>query len=94
MTALLDYFGYIEFKDIIQYYYIIIHCYNSVFSQKYFLAHIFLQNINFQKEAIEKQIEEITKKENESDIKKAFSTLEGNIIVSKISNKKAEVHEV
>ena len=36
----------------------------------------------------------ITKKENESDIKKAFSTLEGNIIVSKISNKKAEVHEV
>ncbi|KER06028.1 Shikimate kinase protein [Marine Group I thaumarchaeote SCGC AAA799-E16] len=36
----------------------------------------------------------ITKKENEANIKKAFSTLEGNIIVSKVSNKKAEVHEV
>ena len=36
----------------------------------------------------------ITKKENESAIKKVFSTLEGNIIVSKINNKKAEVHEV
>ena len=36
----------------------------------------------------------ITKKENESNIKKAFSSLEGRIIVSKISNKKAEVHEV
>ncbi|MGY5143812.1 MAG: shikimate kinase [Candidatus Nitrosopumilus sp. bin_32a] len=36
----------------------------------------------------------ITKKENEAVIKKVFSTLEGNIIVSKISNKKAEVHEV
>jgi len=36
----------------------------------------------------------VTKKENESVIKKVFSTLEGNIIVSKISNKKAEVHEV
>ncbi|WP_428324518.1 shikimate kinase [Nitrosopumilus sp.] len=36
----------------------------------------------------------ITKKENESSIKKAFSSLEGKIIVSKISNKKAEVHEV
>ena len=36
----------------------------------------------------------ITKKENESAIKKVFSALEGNIIVSKISNKKAEVHEV
>ncbi|WP_428326619.1 shikimate kinase [Nitrosopumilus sp.] len=36
----------------------------------------------------------ITKKENEANIKKAFSTLEGKIIVSKISNKKAEVHEV
>ncbi|AJM92937.1 MULTISPECIES: shikimate kinase [Nitrosopumilus] len=36
----------------------------------------------------------ITKKENESNIKKAFSALEGSIIVSKISNKKAEVHEV
>ena len=36
----------------------------------------------------------VTKKENESAIKKVFSTLEGNIIVSKISNKKAEVHEV
>ncbi|MBL7001725.1 MAG: shikimate kinase [Nitrosopumilus sp.] len=36
----------------------------------------------------------ITKKENEANIKKVFSTLEGNIIVSKISNKKAEVHEL
>jgi shikimate kinase len=36
----------------------------------------------------------ITKKENEAAIRKVFSTLEGNIIVSKISNKKAEVHEV
>jgi len=36
----------------------------------------------------------IVKKENESAIKKVFSTLEGNIIISKISNKKAEVHEV
>ena len=36
----------------------------------------------------------ITKKENESAIKKVFSSLEGHIIVSKISNKKAEVHEV
>jgi shikimate kinase len=36
----------------------------------------------------------ITKKENEDEIKKIFSTLEGNIIVSKISNKKAEVHEM
>ena len=36
----------------------------------------------------------ITKKENEATIKKVFSTLEGNIIVSKVSNKKAEVHEV
>ena len=36
----------------------------------------------------------ITKKENESAIKKVFLTLEGNIIVSKINNKKAEVHEV
>jgi len=36
----------------------------------------------------------VTKKENEDAIKKIFSSLEGNIIVSKISNKKAEVHEV
>ena len=36
----------------------------------------------------------ITKKENESSIKKIFSVLEGRIIVSKVSNKKAEVHEV
>jgi hypothetical protein len=27
-------------------------------------------------------------------MKKVFSTLEGNVIVSKISNKKAEVHEL
>lgn len=36
----------------------------------------------------------ITKKENEAAIKKVFSSLEGHIIVSKINNKKAEVHEV
>lgn len=36
----------------------------------------------------------ITKKENETAIKKVFLTLEGNVIVSKINNKKAEVHEV
>ena len=36
----------------------------------------------------------ITKKENESNIKKVFSTLEGNVIVSKVNNKKAEVHEL
>ena len=36
----------------------------------------------------------ITKKENESAIKKVFSSLEGSIIISKINNKKAEVHEV
>ena len=36
----------------------------------------------------------ITKKENESNIKKVFSGLEGTVIVSKINNKKAEVHEV
>ncbi|MBS1267933.1 MAG: Shikimate kinase [Nitrosopumilus sp.] len=36
----------------------------------------------------------IVKKENESNIKKVFTTLEGKIIVSKINNKKAEVHEV
>lgn len=36
----------------------------------------------------------VTKKENESNIKKIFSALDGRIIVSKISNKKAEVHEL
>ena len=36
----------------------------------------------------------ITKKENEADIKKVFATLEGSVIVSKVSNKKAEVHEL
>ena len=36
----------------------------------------------------------IVKKENESNVKKIFSALEGNIIVSKINNKKAEVHEL
>ena len=36
----------------------------------------------------------ITKKENEGNIRKIFSTLEGNVIVSKVSNKKAEVHEM
>ena len=36
----------------------------------------------------------ITKKENEGSIRKIFSALEGNVIVSKVSNKKAEVHEM
>ena len=36
----------------------------------------------------------ITKKENEANIKKVFSTLEGRVIFSKVNNKKAEVHEV
>jgi len=36
----------------------------------------------------------ITKKENEMNIKKIFSTLDGNVIISKVSNKKAEVHEM
>ncbi|MDH5463806.1 MAG: shikimate kinase [Nitrosopumilus sp.] len=36
----------------------------------------------------------VVKKENEAAIKKVFSALEGNVIVSKISNEKAEVHEV
>ena len=36
----------------------------------------------------------ITKKDNEGDIKKVFSELDGSIIISKINNKKADVHEV
>ena len=36
----------------------------------------------------------ITKKSNESNIKKVFSSLDGRIIVSKLNNKKAEVHEL
>lgn len=36
----------------------------------------------------------VTKKGNESNIKRVFSSLEGRIIVSKISNKKAEAHEL
>ena len=36
----------------------------------------------------------IVKKENIQNIKKVFGTLEGNIIVSKINNKKAEIHEL
>ena len=36
----------------------------------------------------------IVKKENESNVKKIFSALEGSIIISKINNKKAEVHEL
>ena len=36
----------------------------------------------------------IVKKENESNVKKIFDALEGNVIVSKINNKKAEVHEL
>ena len=36
----------------------------------------------------------IVKKDNESNVKKIFNALDGNIIVSKINNKKAEVHEL
>ena len=36
----------------------------------------------------------IAKKDSETNIKKIFSTLEGRIIVSKVNNKKAEVHEM
>ena len=36
----------------------------------------------------------ITKKGHNSNIKKEFSSLEGNIIISNVNNKKAEVHEV
>ena len=36
----------------------------------------------------------IVKKENETSVKKVFAELEGKIIISKISNKKAEVNEL
>ena len=36
----------------------------------------------------------IVKKDNVSNVKKVFEVLEGNIIVSKVNNKKAEVHEL
>ena len=36
----------------------------------------------------------VVKKGSEENIKKLFSSLEGNVIVSKINNKKAEVHEL
>jgi len=36
----------------------------------------------------------VAKKENEQNLKKVFSTLDGNIIVSKVNNKKAEVYEL
>ena len=36
----------------------------------------------------------IVKKENEQNIKKVFSSLDGRIMVSKVSNKKAEVYEL
>jgi len=36
----------------------------------------------------------IVKKGNETAVKKVFSSLDGSIIVSKINNKKAEVHEL
>ena len=36
----------------------------------------------------------ITKKENESNIRKIFSSMEGNTISSKVNNKKAEVYEM
>jgi len=36
----------------------------------------------------------IVKKENIQNVKKVFGALEGNIIVSKINNKKAEIHEL
>ena len=36
----------------------------------------------------------IVKKGNEYNVKRVFSALDGNIIVSKVNNKKAEVHEL
>ena len=36
----------------------------------------------------------VVKKENEQKVKRIFSSLDGNIIVSKINNKKAEVYEL
>ena len=36
----------------------------------------------------------MVKKENEQNVKKVFSALDGNIIVSKVNNKKAEVYEL
>jgi len=36
----------------------------------------------------------IVKKENEQNVKKVFSSLEGSIIVSKVNNKKAEVYDL
>ncbi len=36
----------------------------------------------------------IVKQENEHNVKRVFSTLDGNIIVSKVNNKKAEVYEL
>ena len=36
----------------------------------------------------------IVKKENIQNVKKVFSSLDGNIIVSKVNNKKAEVYEL
>jgi shikimate kinase len=36
----------------------------------------------------------VVKKENEQNVKKVFSSLDGNIIVSKVNNKKAEVYEL
>jgi shikimate kinase len=36
----------------------------------------------------------IVKKEDEQNVKRVFSSLDGNIIVSKINNKKAEVYEL
>ena len=36
----------------------------------------------------------IVKKENEQNVKKVFSALEGSIIISKVNNKKAEVYEM
>ena len=36
----------------------------------------------------------VTKKESESNIKKIFSSMEGNTIITKVSNKKAEVYEM
>ena len=36
----------------------------------------------------------IVKKDNLSNVKKVFEALEGNVIVSKVNNKKAEVNEL
>ena len=66
----------------------------SGFANYYFLSgkDIYYDNFKEAKELFEAAREE--KKENEANIRKVFSALEGNVIVSKINNKKAEVYEL